>query len=570
MKDLVGQTLGHYRIEAVLGYGGMGQVFRGKHIYLGRAAAVKVMHEHLASNPTFRERFLREAKATAALRDPHIVEIYEFGEQDGLLYLVMELSTEGTLSALLRPRATEQPIPLQLIVGLDLVRQAAEGLAAAHALGMIHRDIKPDNLLLTRLSNPDRISGQYQVKISDFGLARLSESSGLTTGGPVGTPAYMSPEQTQNATLDGRSDLYSLGVVLYEVVTGYLPFQINSFSDAVQKHVNDEPFPIRQLRPDLPPIVEQIILRCLAKRPEERYQTGSELARVLQEAINDAGLETRAPLVPLVPLVPPSPPRPQTPSTVQAQGAVPKKRLLIPNWLFPGLAALLAVALVLAIVIPRGGNPSGVETASISTPRVTSTSTSTALPTFKPIQLYNAVTSRPPFYSSALSQQDDANWDQGNQCRFAGGVYEVTATPGVTSGVTVCLEQKYTFSDFAFQAQMTIRSANNNGEGGGLVFRGMSVTDAIYRLRIGLDGSYDIFHGNLIGPAGSAVSGPVLNQKMLLTVIAQGNLIFLYVNNRFIATSYSTFSNQGQLGFMAFAKDQSVDITFANVKVWKL
>jgi serine/threonine protein kinase len=567
MKDLVGQTLGHYRIEAVLGYGGMGQVFRGKHVYLGRAAAVKVMHEHLATNSTFRERFLREAKATAALRDPHIVEIYEFGEQDGLLYLVMELSTEGTLSALLRPHATEQAVPLQLIVGLDLVRQAAEGLAAAHALGMIHRDIKPDNLLLTRLSNPDRISGQYQLKISDFGLARLSESSGLTTGGPVGTPAYMSPEQTQNATLDGRSDLYSLGVVLYEVVTGYLPFQINSFSNAVQQHSNAAPFPIRQLRPDLPPIVEQIILRCLAKRPEERYQTGSELAGALQEAINDAGLATRAPLVPLIL---PSPPRLQTPSTVQAQGAVPKKKTVIPNWLFPGLAAILAVALVLAIVIPRGGNPSGVESAAISTPIVTSTSTSAALPIFKPVQLYNAVTSRPPSYSSALSQQDSANWDQGKQCRFVGGAYQVTALPGVNSGVTVCLEQIYDFSDFAFQAQMTIHSGDNNGDGGGLVFRGTSATDRIYRLRIGLDGSYDIFNGNLIGPGGSAVSGPVLNQKILLTVIAQGNLLFLYVNNQFIATSHSTFLNHGQLGFMAFAKNQSVDITFTNVKVWNI
>jgi serine/threonine protein kinase len=565
MKDLVGQTLGHYRIEAALGYGGMGQVFRGKHVYLGRAGAIKVMHEHLAANSTFRERFLREAKATAALRDPHIIEIYEFGEQDGLLYLVMELSTEGTLSTLLRPHAAERPTPPQLLVGLDLVRQAAEGLAAAHDLGMIHRDIKPDNLLLTRLSSPDRLGGQYQLKISDFGLARLSESSGLTTGGPVGTPAYMSPEQTQNATLDGRSDLYSLGVVLYEVATGHLPFQITSFSDAVQKHVNDSPFPIRQWRPDLPPVVEQIILRCLAKRPEERYQTGSELAGALQEAINHADLETRAPLVPLVL---PSLPRLQTPSTGQAQGAVPKKRASIPNWLFPGLAALLAVALVLAIAIPRGGSSSGVGPASISTPRVTSTST--ALSVFNPEQFYKEVTSRPPTYSSALSHQDSANWDQGKQCRFVNGVYQVTAMPGVNSGVTVCLEQIYNFADFAFQAQMTIHSGDSSADGGGLVFRGTSATDRIYRLRIGLDGSYDIFNGNLIGPASSAVSGPVLNQNILLTVIAQGNLLFLYVNNQFIATSSSTFSSDGQLGLMAFARNQSVDITFTNVKIWNL
>jgi hypothetical protein len=351
-----------------------------------------------------------------------------------------------------------------------------------------------------------------------------------------------------------------LGVVLYEVVTGYLPFQINSFSDAVQKHVNAAPLPIQQLRPDLPPIVEQIILRCLAKRPEDRYQTATELAKALQGAINQANLATRSPFVPVSPST-------QAPPNGPAQGIAPKKRTLIPNWFFPGLAALLAVALVLAIIIPRGDNPSGVRPVSKSPATVTST----ALPTFNPAQFYNAVTSRPPFYTSALSQQDSANWDQGNQCSFAANAYKLSAAPPVSSGVTLCLEQKHLFSDFAFQAQMTIHSGSNNADGAGLVFRGTKATiDSSYRLRIGLDGSYDILHGNMIGPADSAVSGPVLNQKILLTIIAQGNLIFLYVNNQFVATSYSTFSSQGQLGFLAFSKNQSVDVTFSDVKIWKL
>jgi serine/threonine protein kinase len=299
MKDLVGRTLGHYRIEAALGSGRMGQVFRGKHVRLDQQAAIKVMHNYLSADRMFRTRFLQDAKSIAALRHPHIVEIYEFDEEDDLLYLTMELMAEGTLSMLLRQHAIKRFEAL--IVGLDVVRQAAEGLAAAHALGMIHRDIKPDNLLLNRLTSSNRGGEQYQLKISDFGMARLSESSGLTRGEPVGTPAYMSPEQCQDKTLDGRSDLYSLGVVLYEVVTGYLPFQINSFGDAVQKHVNAAPLSPREVRPDLPPFVEQIILRCLAKRPEERYQTGSDLARVLQESINNAALQTMAPLLPASP-----------------------------------------------------------------------------------------------------------------------------------------------------------------------------------------------------------------------------------------------------------------------------
>src|SRR5947209_19167258 len=170
MMDLVGRALGNYRIEAPLDAGGMGQVFRGVHIYLDRPAAIKIMRGSFAANPQFRARFLQEAKSAAALKHPNIVDIYEFGDQDGLLYLVMELMTGGSLRTLLHRRASGQPWSLSL--GLDLVRQAAEGLAAAHALQVVHRDIKPDNLMLNRLTKPGQEREQYILKISDFGLAR--------------------------------------------------------------------------------------------------------------------------------------------------------------------------------------------------------------------------------------------------------------------------------------------------------------------------------------------------------------------------------------------------------------
>ncbi len=296
MTDFIGQTIGQYRIEAPVGTGGMGQVFRGVHKLLDRPAAIKVMHAHLASDAQFRARFLQEAKTAAALRHPNIVEIYEFGEQDGLLYLVMELMTDGSVRTLLQ-RNAGQPLPLPL--GLDLVRQVAEGLSAAQPLHMVHRDIKPDNLLLNRLNEPSQGREQYVLKISDFGLARLAEGSGLTaTGFVVGTLAYMSPEQCQSKRLDGRSDLYSLGIVLYEVATGLRPFQIGDFVDALNKHVNVAPRPPREMRPGLPPILEEIILRCLAKRPEERYATATELASALQGALGMVGLETTSSRLP--------------------------------------------------------------------------------------------------------------------------------------------------------------------------------------------------------------------------------------------------------------------------------
>ena len=298
MSDLVGQTLGNYRIEALLGSGGMGEVYRGVHLHLNRPAAIKVMHANLAADPTFQARFRQEAQAAAALTHPHIVEVYEFGEQDNRYYLVLELVPDGSLRKLLQRRAAGQSWPLAL--GLELVRQTAEGLAYAQGQGMVHRDIKPDNLLLRRLAESGQQTDEYTLKISDFGLAKLAEGTGLTaTGSVMGTPAYMSPEQCQGGALDGRSDLYSLGVVLYEVATGYLPFQAKTLSEAAYKHVHIAPPPPRQARPDLPAALEAVTLRCLAKKPEERYPTGSDLAQALRKALVNPELATMAPIVPL-------------------------------------------------------------------------------------------------------------------------------------------------------------------------------------------------------------------------------------------------------------------------------
>src|SRR6266571_8044457 len=334
--DFIGQTLGQYRIEAPLGSGGMGQVYRGVHRLLNRPAAIKVMQAHLAANSDFRARFLREAQSAAALKHFNIVEIYDFGEQDGHLYLVMELMTDGSLHTLLR-RSTGQPLPLSL--GLDLVQQAAKGLAAAQALHMVHRDIKPDNLLLNRLSEAGQGGEQYVLKISDFGLARLAESGLTSTGVPMGTLAYMSPEQCQSKQLDGRSDLYSLGIVFYEVVTGYKPFQINDFSEALDKHVTVPPKPPREVRPYLSPGLEAIILRCLAKKPEERYATGTELVLALQREMGNVGpqamIQSRTTPEQSQPtggtaLQPPGVggPPPPTVSTLATYTAVPRVRVL--------------------------------------------------------------------------------------------------------------------------------------------------------------------------------------------------------------------------------------------------
>lgn len=281
MTEFIGKTIGNYRIEALLGSGGMGQVFRARHIHLDRPAALKLLHGSLAQDPMFQTRFRQEAQAAAKLRHPHIVEVYDFDEYDGMAYLVMELVTGGSMRGWLRS-ATQQT-GVSLVQGFELVRQAADALAYAHAMGMVHRDIKPDNLLL----QPGLMGRGPTMKVADFGLARMTEGSNLTaTGMAMGTPAYMSPEQCQGKPLDGRSDIYALGVVLYEVATGTLPFVVKTISEAVFKHVYVPAPSPRQVRPDLPDIVETVVLRCLAKMPEERFATAADLAAALYEAIS--------------------------------------------------------------------------------------------------------------------------------------------------------------------------------------------------------------------------------------------------------------------------------------------
>ncbi|MEN9937924.1 MAG: hypothetical protein RLZZ387_4503 [Chloroflexota bacterium] len=276
MTTMTGTIVGGYIIDAVIGSGGMGQVFRATAADSGVRVALKRLHPHLVALPGFRSRFTREVEALAALNHPHIVRMLAAGTSDQDCFLVMELLEGGSLRGPLERRGRDEGA-LPLALGIELVRQAAEALAFAHSQGLIHRDIKPDNLLLAYDA-----AGGCQVKVGDFGLVQFAEHNQLTTGGAiVGTPAYLSPDQCQGLELDGRSDIYSLGVVLYELATGYLPFDVRTLSEAIFKHVYVPPTPPRQVRPDLPPELEAIILRCMAKQPDQRFATAGELAQAL-------------------------------------------------------------------------------------------------------------------------------------------------------------------------------------------------------------------------------------------------------------------------------------------------
>jgi serine/threonine protein kinase len=270
----VGQTIGNYRIEALIGDDTVGQVYRAQHISLNQQAAIKLLRADFSSDPTFLTRFSQEIGQIAQLRHPNIVTLYDVGSVVGRAYQVMEWMPDGSLHAFLNRDARRAELSLDMVV--DLVRQAADGLAFAHSQGVLHRDVKPDNLLLRRDGGP------YTLKIVDFGLAPLIESSGLiATGFAVASPDYMSPEQCKGLDLDGRSDVYSLGVILYELATGQLPFESASLSQAIANHVYSVPTAPRQIRPELPEALEQIILRCLAKQRNERFTLAADLSGAL-------------------------------------------------------------------------------------------------------------------------------------------------------------------------------------------------------------------------------------------------------------------------------------------------
>jgi serine/threonine-protein kinase len=265
---LIGRTVGNYRIEAPIGEGGMGAVYKAVHQQIGNEVAIKVLGLGRETSEKDQARFLTEAKTTAALSHTNIVKVYDFIIQDGIYYMLMELVEGQSLDKLM----SEPGVPLPLPRVAAILSFVARALDYAHNRGVVHRDVKPQNVLIAREDG--------RVVLSDFGIAKLTEGTTLDLtrdGATVGTPTYMSPEQASGKPVDGRSDVYSLGVLLYQMVTGKPPFTGSSM-EILSQHVSRAPASPRDLNPNLTRRQETIVLKALEKEAAERFQRAGDLA----------------------------------------------------------------------------------------------------------------------------------------------------------------------------------------------------------------------------------------------------------------------------------------------------
>jgi hypothetical protein len=277
MPDWIGQTIGKVRVDKYLARGGMAEVYLGMHLSLDRPVAVKVLHSFIEEDPDLLDRFQREAKAVAGLRHSNIVQVFDFDTHDGHPYIVMEYLKGPALSTYLQTlHKNELKLSYEQIG--QLLKSLVAGLDYAHAQGVIHRDIKPANILLHskkgEFTENSLLTKHVEPVITDFGLARIAHSGKQTESGFVsGTPAYMSPEQARGSKMDHRTDIYSLGIILYEMIAGRVPFEGDSMMTVIFKHINETPPPIDGIVPEL----QLVIDKALSKIPEDRYDTGHDL-----------------------------------------------------------------------------------------------------------------------------------------------------------------------------------------------------------------------------------------------------------------------------------------------------
>jgi len=376
------KKLGKYEILEEIGRGGFAVVYKARDTTLDRVVALKVLHPQLTIDPKFVQRFHQEARTAASFQHSHIVTIYEVGEEAGQHYLAMAYLSGWTLDRLLTGRQ------MSVEGAVSILEQIAEALDAIHQKGFVHRDVKPSNIMVDKTG---------RATLLDFGIVRAAEGTRLTTTMAVlGTPEYMSPELAEGEEPDARSDIYSLGVVAYQMFTGQAPFSAPSPLAVLRFHADKEPPSPRELNPDLSTEIEQVLLKALAKRREDRFQSAGEMVRVLKEAVE---AEKKTPLLE---------PRPTVREPRRRPGLQPAKPI---PWRWIAAAGLLVSALIVIVLVVTGGGGEDAEhtdTPAPVAPVITpSTDTPRGTATPKPTDTVTRPTDTPEPTVTATSQPTD-------------------------------------------------------------------------------------------------------------------------------------------------------------------
>ncbi len=600
MFDLIGKTIGPYRVIEQIGVGGMATVYKAYQPSMDRYVAIKILPHYLSQDAEFVKRFQREARAIAKLEHAHILPVHDYGEYEGIAYIVMRYVEAGTL----KERMARGQLPLDEID--RLVGQIGGALDYAHRLGVIHRDIKPGNVLLDT---------QGDTYLSDFGLARMMEVTQQLTGSGVGvgTPAYMSPEQGQGVKVDHRSDIYSLGVILYEMVTGRVPYEAETPMAVMIKHITD-PLPLpRTVKPDVPEPIERVILRALAKNPADRFQTAGDMVQALAVAVRKvSAAEAQRPPEPqrAVETEQPSPTRADV-SLVTRVGRLweqPRGKVAL-------VGGVVAVVLLLGFLLSRlpgsvaivgpGGTATGAAIAQATptsapteapkdtatptptrTPAFTRTPAPTSTPTTHPAQTFAepilaAIADRLPDYQDDFSDPT-SGWDVRShpggppppgQVGYKDGEFLLIANPASAQS-----SNEHSFlqvpalwvSDFVMEFDARFVSALS-----GAIYVGFRIgPKGLYNVNLATDGSVWLETKSIDGGTTLAETRAGLvkrNQVNRIRIIAQGPQIALYLNGQPVLMARQELSDQGPvvLGIVNGASTP-MQVNFDNFKVWDI
>jgi hypothetical protein len=580
MPNLVGKTLGNYRIIEQIGMGGMATVFKAYQPSMDRYVALKVISPYLSQDPNFAKRFQQEARVIAKLEHLHILPVYDYGEEDGYFYLVMRFVEGGTL----KDRLTQGSLPLE--DARRIVAQVGSALEYAHQLGIVHRDFKPSNIL---------IDPHGDCYLADFGIAKMTDGAlGLTGSAALGTPRYMAPEQSQSLQVDHRADVYAMGVVIYEMVTGQVPFDAETPFAVVMKHLS-EPLPVpRSVKPDLPEGVERVILKALAKAAADRYQSMRDLVTAFDQAVK------ASPAKALTATVLPSAAAPIPTVIEEAEVETPVTSVPAwpwwveaqPRWLLVAAGLALVVLVLAGLILSQvpgqveisGGQVQVVLSMETTIPAAGGVATApTATPTPKPAQVFaepilSDIANRPPDYEDDFSDLN-SGWPIGSTERdawgYEGGEYFILS--GTKNFLRASTSARAPWvSDFVLE--MDARFASGESGEWTLVFRDTTETpeqtvSGHYGLNFWLDGQVILFkyvdgvHTALMG--GVPIQGRY--EPKHIQLIARGSRIAVYVDGEPLWMVYDESLSAGALVLRSQTDTETpLRVYFDNLQIWNI